>query len=151
VTRGATEAIGRTPHEDFTAALDSWITRCFGADEEEADVAKMEVILMGDGERMAGMEEDMTQRHTEGPWMARGNRIYAPDGGEIAVATKADPKHRAQAEDNARLIAVAPDLFKALEDLFADINNDRSSIGIWVAGHPHIAAAHAALAKAREE
>jgi hypothetical protein len=37
VTRGATEAIGRTPHEDFTAALDAWITRCFGAEDVEED------------------------------------------------------------------------------------------------------------------
>lgn len=44
----------------------------------------------------------MTTKHTS--WTAKGTRIYAADGGEIAVATKADPKHRAYAEETATSI-----------------------------------------------
>lgn len=40
------------------------------------------------------------------PWTARGNRIYAADGEEILVATKASPKHRAGANNLAAALAV---------------------------------------------
>lgn len=47
MTRGATEAIGRTPQEDFTAALDAWIERCFGAEEEEEEGVIDKLIVAG--------------------------------------------------------------------------------------------------------
>jgi hypothetical protein len=56
------------------------------------------------------------------PWSARGNRVYAADGEEIAVATKASPKHRATADATARRIAAAVSLAEASlerEDAFA--------------------------------
>lgn len=49
------------------------------------------------------------------PWTVKGNRIYASDGEEIGVATKASPRHRTRAEATARLMGAAPDLRYALE------------------------------------
>lgn len=41
------------------------------------------------------------------PWTAKGSRIYAADGEEIAVATKASPKHRGVTEATAAAIVEA--------------------------------------------
>lgn len=56
-------------------------------------------------------------KHTPGPWHAASIRIYTADNREIGVATKADPKERYKANENARLIAAAPELLEALDDL----------------------------------
>jgi len=68
-------------------------------------------------------------QHTPGPWAQGGamsgeTRIYAADGGEVAVATRSDPKHRYAAEANARLIAAAPDLLAACEAMLAEPSAD---------------------------
>jgi hypothetical protein len=136
----------------------------------------MEVILMGDGERMAGMEEDMTQRHTPCECgseiafvlpMYPGVAVQCNDCGfrigrvtfsENAIGREIDAAAWAAWDEyHARRFCeginpeAVPEIVKALEDLFEDINNNPESLAIWAAGHPHIAAAHAALAKAREE
>jgi hypothetical protein len=151
VTRRATEAIGRTPHENFTAALDAWIERCFGEDEEE---------------------EDMTQKHTAGPLAICGldphvlliepteGRIrfiakLPRETGDAAIEQVANAEHLVACWNGCEQAGIVnpeavPEIVKALEDLFADINNTPESLAIWEAGHPHISAAHAALAKAKE-
>lgn len=60
--------------------------------------------------------------YTLGPWTAVGNRVYATAASgkdtmttiEVAVATRADPRARAKVEQNARLIAAAPEMLDAL-------------------------------------
>ena len=60
--------------------------------------------------------------YTLGPWTAVGNRVYATAASgkdtmttiEVAVATRADPRARAKVEQNARLIATAPEMLDAL-------------------------------------
>lgn len=60
--------------------------------------------------------------YTLGPWTAVGNSVYATAASgkdtmttiEVAVATRADPRARAKVEQNARLIAAAPEMLDAL-------------------------------------
>lgn len=47
------------------------------------------------------------------PLTVDGNRIYAANGEEIAVATKASPKHRAHANETASFLAFAGLLYEA--------------------------------------
>lgn len=100
----------------------------------------------------------METKHTPGPWIASGNRIYmgaAMEPREIAVATKSDPTIRESAGFNARLIAAAPDMLTALEWFveFCDEHpewtenelcngRDDSAEALW------LASARAAIAKA---
>lgn len=54
----------------------------------------------------------MTAKLPPLPWRAEGVRIYASDGSEIAVATKADPKWRAVVEQTASLIVSAANAYE---------------------------------------
>lgn len=58
------------------------------------------------------------------PWTVKGNRIYAADGEEIGVATKASPRHRKAAEATAALMAAAPDLREALAWALSHVRYD---------------------------
>jgi len=58
----------------------------------------------------------MEAKFPEGPWTAKGTRIYAADGEEIAVATRASPRYRGCAGKTARLIAAAPEMYEALSE-----------------------------------
>lgn len=68
--------------------------------------------------------------HTLGPWVAVANRVYATAASghntmttiEVAVATRADPRARAKVEQNARLIAAAPELLDALKSCEYEIS-----------------------------
>jgi len=42
-----------------------------------------------------------------GPWEHKGNRVYAADGEEIAVATRASPRYRNVCDNTALFIALA--------------------------------------------
>ena len=44
------------------------------------------------------------------PWTVRGNRVYAADGEEIAVATNASPRWRKHSDATAQVLAAAPEL-----------------------------------------
>lgn len=60
----------------------------------------------------------MTQ-HTPGPWAQNGNLIEGPDGETVAYVTAYNtmtPRQKA----NARLIAAAPELLAALENVMAN-------------------------------
>ena len=59
--------------------------------------------------------------HTEGPWQAISTRIYTADKREVGVATKADPKERYKANENARLMAAAPELLAAMKWIVQEI------------------------------
>jgi hypothetical protein len=78
-------------------------------------------------------------QHTPGPWRVKGDSIVGPLGNTIAEcfgysvrATSADQKRRGGRESNARLIASAPDLLRALEDaefLLRKVSNNPKEIG----------------------
>jgi ATP:corrinoid adenosyltransferase len=58
----------------------------------------------------------MSGKHTPGPWLAAGKHITQDDGGVIAYTTAyAKPTPRQLAD--ARLIAAAPDLLEALQEV----------------------------------
>ena len=84
----------------------------------------------------------MGAKFPEGPWTAKGTRIYAADGEEIAVATRASPRYRGRAGKTARLIAAAPEMYEALDLVRGYIRDGNSSM---------VQVVEEALAKARGE
>lgn len=60
----------------------------------------------------------MTERNwTPGPWFMGGSNVYtSSDEPSVAVMVR----HRAEWEDNAHLIAAAPDMYEALEACVQD-------------------------------
>ena len=78
-----------------------------------------------------------THTHTSGPWYpvtlgASPDHSWAIDSELVEIARLSEwPDHKAEAEANARLIAAAPEMLAALEELLADkyladpINADR--------------------------
>ena len=96
----------------------------------------------------------MTQ-HTPGPWrVAFGNRleIHGPKdeiGWPKSSVYNAGLCTDEEAQANARLIAAAPDLFKALDDLESLVSGWLSDANSPSRGIPAIVAARAAIAKAR--
>ena len=97
----------------------------------------------------------MGYKHTPGPWSVKKHfsEWLIGDGNYLIATTAGSPAHlgRASAERdaaNARLIAAAPDLLKALEDCVAVM--DRELAGLKVI-QPEFSAARAAIAKATGE
>jgi hypothetical protein len=97
-------------------------------------------------------------KHTPGPWyhdfasgMKNGNPqvveyFVRRDGDNVSIAADiVDPEKCVPSEANARLIAAAPDLLEALENI-ADIVADE-----WGTHRPCVMRAYAAIAKARGE
>jgi hypothetical protein len=76
--------------------------------------------------RISRRETSMTDKHTPGPWTINGGRIEATDAGTSAAVVVArvglinDQSHEDTA--NARLIAAAPELLKALEAIDAAVS-----------------------------
>jgi hypothetical protein len=90
----------------------------------------------------------MSTKHTPGPWHVEvyneGRNMDIQDAQGRGVLTK----------ENARLIAAAPDLLAALEDMVEALALDRLEDGgqfICEAYGEHFTAARAAIAKARGE
>jgi hypothetical protein len=67
------------------------------------------------------------------PWTAKGNRVYAADGEEIAVATKASPRWRATADETATLIADASRLESRCAEAEATIAEQHAALGDYEA------------------
>lgn len=64
--------------------------------------------------------------HTDGPWVSEGQFITGP--GRITLAEafiSLEPEIDIDAEANARLIAAAPDMYEALVDFIAVIDDAR--------------------------
>ena len=101
----------------------------------------------------------MDTKHTPGPWEAIGNIVRdvprptergGMSGGYLVAETAVQDSHRYA---NARLIAAAPDMLAALEQmiaLHAPAETRFPSLGDTPAGRAY-AAACAAVSKAREE
>lgn len=68
--------------------------------------------------------------HTPGPWMVtkHGTPDYAPQYGIYSIAATSDFVIVKSGEDDARLIAAAPDLLKALEDLVDTVEQDQAAM-----------------------
>ena len=89
------------------------------------------------------------QQHTPGPWVqpmqANGANVRHPhiisDGGEIAITTWQGSEQKTNA--NARLIASAPDLLEALEEIVSAADGDG-----WSQIDADLRKARAAIAKA---
>ena len=104
----------------------------------------------------------MTNKHTPAPWRHEPGRDGKPpyvvrgsEGGFVVMGLTAERQ-----EADAALIAAAPDIFKALDDLFTDMliaqgnmrdaaKHDHRWEGCAEEIQPRIDAARAALAKAR--
>ena len=88
-------------------------------------------------------------KHTPGPWhvgMKPGPIVYGEDGAQVApLHVPMVPKEENRA--NARLIAAAPELLEALENLLEHVEN-RDALGAYWADPM---AARAAIAKAKGE
>lgn len=80
----------------------------------------------------------MERKWTPGPWVVNRERGIRGAGGECVAST-----YCAGPVDDAHLIAAAPDLYEALEDLAADMIVHMDDLTIAVV--------HNALAKARGE
>lgn len=93
----------------------------------------------------------MTYNHTPGPWYVineRGNAIVRAEKlGAVSHVFVADCGLDFLAEDNARLIAAAPDLLAALEDALKDL----SALSQWDRASACARTARAAIAKAKGE
>ncbi len=94
----------------------------------------------------------MSQQHTPAPWTADGyhNEYYASisvkaGGRGVCAISSAIKRPGAESAANARLIAAAPDLLAALEELLPAAAR---SIQGTTDGEPILQAARAALAKA---
>lgn len=84
-------------------------------------------------------------KHTPGPWMATGARVDMGAGRVTAGLDWSFDVDPGEARANARLIAAAPDLLKALKDLVAVIDSVK---GKDVRGYEAFDSAEAAIAKA---
>ena len=63
-------------------------------------------------------EMALSGQHTPGPWKATGNEIWTDYPGvplKVATATRFAPMNGIDTDANARLIAAAPELLKAIE------------------------------------
>lgn len=69
----------------------------------------------------------MTTSHTMGPWIADGKTVKAISHGKRFKVARVDgPRLTEQGnEANARLIAAAPDLLAALQNLLSLLNEDK--------------------------
>ena len=107
-------------------------------------------------------------KHTPGPWQLQdqihtgtewgrtpkpddwrfGYRIAAKDNCHLAQVGHVDARYKESAEANARLIAAAPDLLQALEELVAETENN-PALNYHALETAGFDMAHAALRKAR--
>lgn len=92
---------------------------------------------------------------TKGEWNREGTIIFVPGGGF-------DVRHMPDAEENAKLISAAPDLLEALQKLVVemeitmrvgyeriiDLGGSCDEPQVMIDGHPEIARAKEAIAKA---
>lgn len=92
--------------------------------------------------------------HSRTPTMVSGTRIYAPDGDELAVATKSSPRWRNKAQETARLFSVAlnshDDLVIALklaEASLTEMERDQRAYGCDIQALRMVRAALAAAQK----
>lgn len=91
----------------------------------------------------------MEAKHTKGEWKARNNDnyclVYSELHGGITLCNH-EGKHKEEHEANAKLIAAAPDLLEALQDLVSDYEfaGDYRNMGALVSK------AKAAIKKATE-
>jgi hypothetical protein len=91
----------------------------------------------------------MTDKHTPGPWQSGGCVVYGPDGAGVADLVAGVCNHNGRSPDeteaNARLIAAAPELLKALEP-FAAIDVEGTTLTL-----EHLENARAAIKAAKED
>ncbi len=95
---------------------------------------------------------------TPGPWLAVGNAVLARSehagGRAIAVTGMTSPPSSGEGEANARLIAAAPELYEALEEIAGTEHQDvcEGNFGAPLSECAcHVRLAVDALAKARGE
>jgi hypothetical protein len=90
--------------------------------------------------------------HTPGPWFATDTIVAESNRtGSNAICDTAHSRYdmsHDEAKANARLIAAAPDLLAALEMV---LNSTTHPGPLWTVSNESIAAAHAAIARAKGE
>lgn len=93
----------------------------------------------------------MTQsQHTPGPWIVQGDTYVTVNSLIIAHCKQAGNTTLEEAQANARLIAAAPELLEALEDLIGYAEH-RFGDNDYYKNHGCMNKARAAIAKARGE
>lgn len=98
----------------------------------------------------------MSTQHTPGPWIiepkaARGNWLRDKSGDYVALVCSRNGKDEIEEDRNALLVASAPDMLAALNELLGKLevmggcnDHDMNGESIW----PEFEAARAAIAKA---
>lgn len=91
----------------------------------------------------------MTTKHTPGPWAHRNGRIYSVDREELTIANVARSADGDYSPANGLLLAAAPELLEALEDLKSELVLSDVDPG-YIESHfrPSLNKAAAAIAKA---
>ncbi len=104
----------------------------------------------------------MTTKHTPGPWVANGRHVVTANSTiahQIIIASASAFDPRSEHEANARLIAAAPDLLGALQEIIelatseaetlSELGKDDEDTAMWAAqAWEMLEAARAAIAKA---
>ena len=89
------------------------------------------MVLPGQEQPITGVREP--PKHTAGPWVTDGLTIQDDSGVHvIAECSEWLPEFQAERRANARLIAAAPDLLQAAQDLDARSRGDGPDVDISV-------------------
>lgn len=90
----------------------------------------------------------MNTKHTQGNWHASEGQIYPQETGKTLALIPYFDKENEEMEANSKLIAAAPCLLKALQNLFEDVQYSIKDIPLGAIGQRQINAAKEAINKA---
>jgi hypothetical protein len=90
----------------------------------------------------------MNTTHTQGNWHTNEGQIYPQETGKTLALIPYFDKENEEMEANSKLIASAPDLLKALQDLLEDVQYSIKDIPFGAIGQRQINAAKEAINKA---
>lgn len=90
----------------------------------------------------------MNTKHTQKNWHASEGQIYPQETGKTLALIPYFDKENEEMEANSKLIAAAPDLLKALQNLFEDVQYSIKDIPLGAIGQRQINAAKEAINKA---
>jgi hypothetical protein len=94
---------------------------------------------------------NMNTKHTPGPWCGKDGQIYSAQTGKTISLLSYFDKDEEQDKANQQLIAAAPELLEALQNLLDDIEYSQKDIPAGAIGQRQIRAARAAIQKAANQ
>jgi hypothetical protein len=90
----------------------------------------------------------MNTTHTQGNWHTNDGQIYTEETGKTLALIPYFDKENEEMKANSKLIASAPDLLKALQDLLEDVQYSIKDIPLGAIGQRQINEAKEAINKA---